>query len=131
MVQMRYNLLPASSLAIENAVQDHSVFSKNRGHLLEHEVIEAFFTKVMSLADKQAAAVQRTHLRRWHADPGVGQPQELRPKDGSGRRRPQCRHRLEAQAAQQRDSRRAPIPMRACSARNGKAEPSFVIRDTS
>lgn len=40
-------------LAIEGNVWDHSVFSKNRDCLLEHAVIEAFFTEVMRLADKQ------------------------------------------------------------------------------
>lgn len=32
---------------------DHLVFSKNRDRLLEHEVIESFFTEVMRLADKR------------------------------------------------------------------------------
>ncbi|WP_259643698.1 transposase, partial [Burkholderia pseudomallei] len=50
MEQMRYNLLFRwfVGLAIEDAVWDHSVFSKNRDRLLEHEVVEAFFTEVMS-----------------------------------------------------------------------------------
>ncbi|WP_147484370.1 transposase, partial [Burkholderia pseudomallei] len=43
MEQMRYNLLFRwfVGLAIEDAVWDHSVFSKNRDRLLEHEVVEA------------------------------------------------------------------------------------------
>jgi IS5 family transposase len=55
MEQMRYNLLFRwfVGLAIEDAVWDHAVFSKNRDWLLEHEVVEAFFTEVMSLGDKR------------------------------------------------------------------------------
>jgi hypothetical protein len=34
-------------LAIDDAVWDHSVFSKNRDRLLENAVVEAFFTEVM------------------------------------------------------------------------------------
>jgi transposase len=54
MEQMRYNLQfrRIVGLAIEDTVWDHSVFSKNRDRLLEHEFVEAFFTEVMSLADK-------------------------------------------------------------------------------
>lgn len=54
MEQMRYNLLFRwfVGVVIEDAVWNHSVFSKNRDLLLEHEVVDAFFTEVISLADK-------------------------------------------------------------------------------
>jgi transposase len=63
MEQMRYNLLFRwfVGLAIEDAVWDHSVFSKNRERLLEHEVVEAFFTEVMSQADKRGL-LSRDHF---------------------------------------------------------------------
>ncbi len=63
MEQMRYNLLFRwfVGLAIEDTVWDHSVFSKNRDRLLEHEVVEAFFTEVMSLADKRGL-LSRDHF---------------------------------------------------------------------
>ncbi len=63
MEQMRYNLLFRwfIGLAIGDAVWDHSVFSKNRDRLLEHEVVEAFFTEVMSLADKRGL-LSREHF---------------------------------------------------------------------
>jgi len=70
-------------LAIEDAVWDHSVFSKNRDRLLEHEVIEAFFTEVMSLADKQGLlsrehfSVDGTLIEAWASQ------KSFRPKDGS------------------------------------------------
>lgn len=55
MKQMRYNLLFRwfVGLAMDDGVWDHSVFAKNRNRLLDHEVVEAFFTEVMTLADKQ------------------------------------------------------------------------------
>jgi transposase len=55
MEQMRYNLLFRRfvGMAIEDAVWDHPVFSKNRDRLLEHEVVDAFLTEFMSLADKR------------------------------------------------------------------------------
>ncbi|AJX14524.1 transposase DDE domain protein [Burkholderia ubonensis MSMB22] len=74
MEQMRYNLLFRwfVGLAIEDAVWDHSVFSKNRDRLLEHEVVEAFFTEVMSLADKQGLLSREHFSVVSHAD-GFGE----------------------------------------------------------
>lgn len=59
MEQMRYYLLFHwfVGLAIDDTVWDHSVFSKNRERWLDHEVVEAFFTDVMSVADKEGRAV--------------------------------------------------------------------------
>ncbi|WP_199730085.1 IS5 family transposase [Paraburkholderia sp. BL17N1] len=73
MEQMRYNLLLRwfVGLAIEDTVWDHSAFSKNRDRLLEHEVVEAFFTEVMSLADKRGLlsrdhfSVDGTLIQAW------------------------------------------------------------------
>ncbi len=85
MEQMRYNLLFRwfIGLAIEDAVWDHSVFSKNRDRLLEHEVVEAFFTEVMSLADKRGLlsrehfSVDGTLIQAWTSH------KSFRAKDGS------------------------------------------------
>jgi transposase len=54
--QVRFNLLYRwfIGLAIDDDVWDHSSFSKNRDRLLEHAVVESFFTEEMTLADKQA-----------------------------------------------------------------------------
>lgn len=73
MEQIRYNLLFRwfVGLAIDDAVWDHSVFSKNRDRLLEHDVIEAFFTEVMTLADKRKLlskehfSVDGTLIQAW------------------------------------------------------------------
>lgn len=71
--QMRYNLLFRwfVGIPIEHEVWDHSVFSKNRDRLLEHEVIESFFTEVMRLADKRKLlskehfSVDGTLIQAW------------------------------------------------------------------
>ncbi|NKG08119.1 hypothetical protein GO289_05024 [Ralstonia solanacearum] len=50
---------------------DHSTFSKNRDRLLEHEVVEAFFTKVMGLAERRGLlsrehfSVDGTLIQAW------------------------------------------------------------------
>lgn len=82
---MRYNLLFRwfVGIALDDGVWDHSVFSKNRDRLLEHEVIESFFTEVMALADKRNLlskehfSVDGTLIQAW-----AGQ-KSFRPKDGS------------------------------------------------
>lgn len=73
MEQIRYNLLYRwfIGLAIDDAVWDHSVFSKNRDRLLEHAVVERFFTEVMQLADrrqllsKEHFSVDGTLIQAW------------------------------------------------------------------
>ena len=73
MEQVRYNLLYRwfIGLAIDDAVWDHSVFSKNRDRLLEHAVVEQFFTEVMRLADKRRLlskehfSVDGTLIQAW------------------------------------------------------------------
>lgn len=73
MEQVRYNLLYRwfIGLAIDDEVWDHSTFSKNRDRLLEHEVVENFFTEVMTLADKQGLlsrehfSVDGTLIQAW------------------------------------------------------------------
>jgi len=73
MEQVRYNLLFRwfIGLAIDDPVWDHSVFSKNRDRLLEHAVVERFFTEVMQLADKRKLlskehfSVDGTLIQAW------------------------------------------------------------------
>ena len=71
--QIRYNLLYRwfIGLAIDDEVWDHSSFSKNRDRLLEHRVVENFFTEVMTLADKRKLlskdhfSVDGTLIQAW------------------------------------------------------------------
>lgn len=88
--QLRYNLLFRwfVGLAIDDAVWDHSTFSKNRDRLLEHEVVERFFTEVLRLADQQGLlskehfSVDGTLIQAWASQ------KSFRPKDGSDDQRP-------------------------------------------
>jgi transposase len=83
--QLRYNMLYRwfVGLAIDDAVWDHSVFSKNRDRLLEHAVVEAFFTEVMRVADakgllsKEHFSVDGTLIQAWASQ------KSFKPKDGS------------------------------------------------
>ena len=85
MEQVRYNLLYRwfIGLAIDDDVWDHSTFSKNRDRLLEHAVVEGFFTEVMTLADKQDLlsrehfSVDGTLIQAWASQ------KSFVPKDGS------------------------------------------------
>ena len=88
--QLRYNLLFRwfVGLAIEDAVWDHSVFSKNRDRLLEHAVVEAFFTEVMRQAEarqllsKEHFSVDGTLIQAWASH------KSFKPKDGPDDQRP-------------------------------------------
>ena len=86
MEQIRYNLLYRwfVGLAIDDEVWDHSVFSKNRDRLLEHAVVERFFTEVMQLAEqrkllsKEHFSVDGTLIQAWASH------KSFVPKDGGG-----------------------------------------------
>jgi transposase len=83
--QLRYNLLFRwfVGLALDDAVWDHSVFSKNRDRLLEHQVMDGFFAQVTGLADargllsKEHFSVDGTLIQAWASQ------KSFRPKDGS------------------------------------------------
>lgn len=86
MEQVRYDLLFRwfIGLAIYDEAWDHSVFSKNRDRLLEHAVVEGFFTDVMRLADKRKLlskehfSVDGTLIQAWASR------KSFLPKDGDG-----------------------------------------------
>lgn len=83
--QIRYNLLFRwfVGLAIDDAVWDHSVFSKNRDRLLANAVVEAFFAEIMRLAGAKGLlstehfSVDGTLIQAWASH------KSFRPKDGS------------------------------------------------
>jgi transposase len=88
--QLRYNLLFRwfVGLALDDAVWDHSVFSKNRDRLLAHQVMDGFFTEVTGLADargllsKEHFSVDGTLIQAWASQ------KSFRPKDGTDDQRP-------------------------------------------
>lgn len=83
--QLRYNLLFRwfVGLAIDDEVWNHSVFSKNRDRLLEHSVVEALFTEIMRVADREGLlskehfSVDGTLIQAWASQ------KSFKPKDGS------------------------------------------------
>jgi transposase len=82
--QLRYNLLFRwfVGLAIDDAIWDHSTFSKNRDRLLEHQVVEGLFGEVVRLADakgllsKEHFSVDGTLIQAWASQ------KSFRPKAG-------------------------------------------------
>ena len=84
--QLRYNLLFRwfVGLAIDDAVWDHSVFSKNRDRLLDNAVVERFFGEVMRAAQakgwlsKEHFSVDGTLIQAWASH------KSFKPKDGGG-----------------------------------------------
>ena len=88
--QLHYNLLFRwfVGLALDDAIWDHSVFSKNRDRLLAHQVVEGFFAEVMGLAEargllsKEHFSVDGTLIQAWASQ------KSFRPKDGSDDQRP-------------------------------------------
>ena len=97
MEQMRYNLLLRwfVGLAMDDTVWDHSVFSKNRDRLLDHAIVEAFFTEVMTMADKggllskEHFSVDGTLIQAWASHksfvPKDGEDDGTPPQGGGGR----------------------------------------------
>jgi transposase len=88
--QIQYNLLFRwfVGLAIEDAVWNHSVFSKNRDSLIEHDVVTQLFNATVEMADKQGLlsgehfSVDGTLIQAW-----AGQ-KSVRRKDGADDGRP-------------------------------------------
>lgn len=78
--QIQYNLLFRwfVGLAIEDTVWNHSVFSKNRDRLIEHDVVTELFNATVEMAEQ----------RGRHAHPGLGQPQKHEAQGRLGRRTP-------------------------------------------
>ena len=97
-------------LGVDDAVWDHSTFSKNRDRLLEGDIAAKFLGAVLAAAAGEAAAVERALLGRRHADRGVGVDEELQ-ADRTGargaagrRRRAQPESRLPRREALERDA---------------------------
>ncbi len=83
--QLRYNLLFRwfVGVALDDAVWDHSVFSKNRDRLLDNEVVERFFGEIMKAAEakgwlsKEHFSVDGTLIQAWASQ------KSFKPKDGN------------------------------------------------
>lgn len=83
--QIQYNLLFRwfVGLAIDDKVWNHSVFSKNRDRLIEHEVVTTFFEQTVEMArqrnllSEEHFSVDGTLIQAWAGH------KSLRRKDGS------------------------------------------------
>ena len=100
MEQLDYNLLFRwfVGLGIDDPVWDVTVFTKNRDRLLGGEIASKFFCAILDDARIEGLPVRRALLGRRHADPGVGQHEELSTEGRLGRAagsRPQRRARLQ------------------------------------
>ena len=88
--QIQYNLLFRwfVGLAIEDAVWNHSVFSKNRDRLIEHDAVTELFNATVEMAHKRGLlsgehfSVDGTLIQAWASHKSV------RRKDGSDDDRP-------------------------------------------
>lgn len=88
--QIQYNLLFRwfVGLAIEDAVWNHSVFSKNRDRLIEHDAVTELFNATVEMANKRGLlsgehfSVDGTLIQAWASH------KSLRRKDGSDDGRP-------------------------------------------
>jgi transposase len=83
--QIQYNLLLRwfVGLAIEDTVWNHSVFSKNRDRLIEHDAVTDLFNATVEMADKRGLlsgehfSVDGTLIQAWASH------KSMRRKDGS------------------------------------------------
>ena len=88
--QIQYNLLFRwfVGLAIEDTVWNHSVFSKNRDRLIEHDAVAELFNATVAMADKRGLlsgehfSVDGTLIQAWASH------KSMRRKDGSDDGRP-------------------------------------------
>ncbi|MEQ6436620.1 IS5 family transposase [Comamonas sp. w2-DMI] len=88
--QIQYNLLFRwfVGLSIEDTVWNHSVFSKNRDRLIEHDAVTDLFNATVEMADKRGLlsgehfSVDGTLIQAWASH------KSMRRKDGSDDDRP-------------------------------------------
>jgi transposase len=91
MEQLDYNLLFRwfVGMQMDEAVWNHAVFSKNRDRLLNHEVAEAFFTRVLRQAKPYLSdehfTVDGTLIEAWASQKSFRPKQEGEPPTGTPR----------------------------------------------
>lgn len=115
--QIQYNLLFRwfVGLAIEDSVWNHSVFSKNRDRLIEHDAVTELFNATVQMAEQRGLlsgehfSVDGTLIHAWASHKSMrrkdGQTMAVRPRTG-----------VASHAATPRTNPRA-IPSRGCTAK--------------
>ena len=105
--QIQYNLLFRwfVGLAIEDAVWNHSVFSKNRDRLIEHDAVTELFNATVEMANERGLlsgehfSVDGTLIKAWASH------KSMRRKDGSDEDRPPDDWRGEPRSNETHESR--------------------------
>lgn len=102
--QIQYNLLFRwfVGLAIEDTVWNHSVFSKNRDRLIEHQAVLQLFSATVEMAQQRGLlsgehfSVDGTQLQAWASQKSVrrkdGSDDDRPPEDGRGEKRSNDTH---------------------------------------
>ena len=87
MERLEYDLLFRwfVGLGVDDAVWDHSTFSKNRDRLLEGDIAAKFLAAVLAQPRVKRLLVDRSLLGRRHADRGLGVDEELAAEGRLGR----------------------------------------------
>jgi len=82
MEQTQYNLLFRwfIGLSMDDRVWVPTVFTKNRERLIAHDAVIELFQRSAGHCQQERMALGRALQRGWHADSGLGWPQEFRPQ---------------------------------------------------
>lgn len=120
--QIHYNLLFRwfVGLSINDAVWNHSVFSKNRDRLIEHDAVTELFNATVEMAHRRGllsgehVSVDGTLIQAWASHKSLrrkdGSDDDRPPEDWKGQRRSNDTHesRTDAQSRLYRKSNAAP-----------------------
>jgi transposase len=89
MEQLDYNLLFRWFVGMDERVWDHAVFSKNRERLLNEEIAETFFQRVLAIAQPYLSdehfTVDGTLIEAWASHKSF-RPKDEKPSVGAGNR---------------------------------------------
>jgi len=126
--QISYNLLYHwfVGLSIEDAVWNHSVFSKNRDRLIEHDVITQVFNATVEMAQERGLlsgehfSVDGTLIKAWAGHKSV------RRRDGSDDDRPPENWRGESRSNETHESRSDPDSRLYRKSQAAPAQPSYL-----
>jgi len=126
--QIQYNLLFRwfVGLAIEDAVWNHSVFSKNRDRLIEHDIVTEMFNATVEMAKQRGLlsgehfSVDGTLIQAWASQ------KSMRRKDGSDDGRPPEDWRGEPRSNETHESTSDPQAKLYRKSNAAPAQPSYL-----
>jgi transposase len=126
--QISYNLLFRwfVGLSIEDSVWNHSVFSKNRDRLIEHDAVTDMFNETVEMAQRKGLlsgehfSVDGTLIQAWASH------KSIRRKDGSDDDRPPENWRGESRSNETHESRTDPQSQLYRKSQAAPALPSYL-----